>query len=146
DASLATWRQDTCDAIEECKRRSASAAVALVGLRLGALVALRASTRRTDVRSLALWNPVVDGAQMLREWRAAHRAFAAALGRGAGDPDGEVLGMPLAPAFVAELEAARGWDAELALEALTLERMLILEAAPGDADVARLAGRQLQRG
>jgi uncharacterized protein len=133
DASLRTWQTDVSDAIDECKRRSGAAVVGLIGLRLGAALALHAAAGRNDVRSVVMWNPVVDGAAMLREWRAAQRAFEAAGGHARDAVDDEVLGMPLTGALASEMERL-----DESVEAGSLARMLVCHGDAGQADVARL--------
>ena len=140
DASLAAWRQDIGDAIDECRRRTRAADVALVGLRLGAVLALGASGRRKDVRSLVMWNPVVDGAALLREWRSAQRAFSTALGYGPDELDDQVLGMPLHRELVAELEGLDG-----SVDDVSLDRMLVCRDGVADANVERLVSRLASR-
>ncbi len=62
-----TWIADTCRAVDFV-REAGARAVALVGMRIGALLARRASTCR-DVRLLALWDPCESGRGFLREQR-----------------------------------------------------------------------------
>lgn len=139
-ASLATWRQDACDAMDECRRRTRALDLTLVGLRLGAAIALQAAGRRTDVRSLVLWNPVIDGAAMLREWRSAHRAFATAFGYPPDPTDDQVLGMPLHRELAADLEALDGPAGDA-----SVDRMLVCHDRAADADVDRLVSRLKHR-
>jgi len=133
DASLQTWRADVGAAIDHCKLRTGAAVVDLIGLRLGALLALQATAQRSDVRSIVMWNPVIDGAAMLRDWRSAQRAFEAAVGHSRDPRDDQVLGMPLTRGLASELEALDG-----SVVAVSLERMLVCHGAAGQADAARL--------
>lgn len=59
---IAQWRQDIALAIAELKAMSGQARVDLIGLRLGALLAVATAAGRSDVGSILLWEPVTDGA------------------------------------------------------------------------------------
>ena len=140
DATLDRWRQDIGDAMDECKRRTRAASVMLIGLRVGAALALQVAALRADVRSLVLWNPVLDGARLLEEWRSAQRAFGAALGHSPDVADREVLGMPLGARLATELRAL-----DVSADVASLERMLVCHDGGERADVDKLAARLLSR-
>src|SRR5207244_3031918 len=110
------------------------------GLRLGALLALQTAAMRADVRSLVMWNPVIDGAGMLHEWRSAQRAFGAALGYPPDELEDQVLGMPLRRELVADLE-----ELDVSVDGVALDRMLVCHDRAGQADVARLVSRVSSR-
>jgi pimeloyl-ACP methyl ester carboxylesterase len=74
DATLGGWVDDTLIAVEELKRATGAAQVVLMGLRLGASIAALAATRAA-CRHLILWDPVVEGADYLRELVVAHRTY-----------------------------------------------------------------------
>jgi pimeloyl-ACP methyl ester carboxylesterase len=78
DATLASWIEDVGTALDELKDTSGVSKVSLVGIRLGATLALLASRRRKDVEGCVLWDPVVDGATYLSSVEALHHAFLAA--------------------------------------------------------------------
>ncbi len=109
DARLQGWRDDIALAIAECRRRSGAAEVALVGLRLGATLALQVARQRSpregDIARLVLWNPVLDGAALLREWRATAADFVAELGWQVPAQPEQVLGLPLSAGMVEDLNA-----------------------------------------
>jgi len=68
DGTVAGWESDIDTAIDELKDISGANKVALVGLRLGALLAASVHSRRSrDVSALVLWDPVLSGAQFLEE-------------------------------------------------------------------------------
>jgi uncharacterized protein len=98
---IADWSQDIVAASAELRRESGIPRVVLVGLRLGATLAACAQREGLRAAHLLLWDPVVDGAQYLRELGDAHRAYMAAeLGRtfAAGEAEAlptESLGTPL---------------------------------------------------
>lgn len=67
DANLACWDGDLEAAIEEIANVSGAAAITLIGLRLGGVVAANVALRlRERIDALVLWDPVVDGDQYLR--------------------------------------------------------------------------------
>ncbi len=64
--SLEQWEGDVCTAAEEIRDTSGVERLTLVGLRLGATMALRAS-RPVAADDLVLWDPVTDGGSYLEE-------------------------------------------------------------------------------
>lgn len=73
EASLRQWQADINLAIEETKQRSGAAQVILIGLRLGAALALRTASHRQDIRGLVLWEPVTSGREYLQALEEAHQ-------------------------------------------------------------------------
>jgi alpha-beta hydrolase superfamily lysophospholipase len=67
EADTQRWVEDVHLAIQEFRIMSGQAQVDIVGLRLGAFVAVNATVGRADVRRLVLWDPVVDGPAWLHE-------------------------------------------------------------------------------
>ncbi len=67
DARLETWVSDVRRAMDELRRRTAVERLSLVGVRLGASLALLAAAERDDVESIALWDPVISGPAHLKE-------------------------------------------------------------------------------
>ncbi|MDR2214598.1 MAG: alpha/beta hydrolase [Nevskiaceae bacterium] len=63
DSSIPVWVDDTHLAMNELKAISGLPSVDLLGCRVGAYVATLACVDRPDVRRLALWDPVLNGAQ-----------------------------------------------------------------------------------
>lgn len=68
--TMEQWARDIDFAIDELKDSAAVDTVSLVGLRLGALLAAQAHSRRGDTTSSVLWDPVIDGARYFDEVRA----------------------------------------------------------------------------
>jgi pimeloyl-ACP methyl ester carboxylesterase len=68
DADLDGWTSDVLAAVEEMKDTCDAKRVSIVGLRLGAAIATRAAAKRPrDVDALVLWDPIISGADYLRE-------------------------------------------------------------------------------
>ncbi|HEY6551982.1 MAG TPA: alpha/beta hydrolase, partial [Vicinamibacteria bacterium] len=73
EGDLDQWTSDVGAAIDEARDGSGLDRVSLVGLRLGAALAARASVRRTDLDRVVFWEPVVDGRGHLEEQLDLHR-------------------------------------------------------------------------
>lgn len=77
EAQLDAWTADIAAAVAWMRRDKAVDEVALIGLRLGALLAARAVTRLGGVAMLGLLAPVLSGRAYLRELRALSQLIAA---------------------------------------------------------------------
>jgi alpha-beta hydrolase superfamily lysophospholipase len=89
---LRAWIDDIGVAIDECRARSGARAVALVGLRLGATLALMHAAERDDVSSLVLWSPCVSGGGYLAEIAKLHKVYMRIEPRLVGSPPSRVDG------------------------------------------------------
>lgn len=69
DVTFSDWVNDTLEAIDELQAISGVKSVDLVGLRLGALVAAKASSELSSVKRLVLWEPCINGADFEAEMR-----------------------------------------------------------------------------
>ena len=69
------WLDDVGRAIDELRARSGAKTVALVGLRLGATLALVKAAERGDVDALVLWSPWVTGAAFVAEITKLHQLY-----------------------------------------------------------------------
>jgi alpha-beta hydrolase superfamily lysophospholipase len=67
---LGAWIESAELAIEEVQRLSGCAQVALVGLHLGATLAVRVAAECTNIPSLVIWAPYVKGRAYVREAKA----------------------------------------------------------------------------
>ena len=67
DLSMSTLAGDLRAAIAEVRRLTGVTAVSLLGLRLGANIAMRVADEESDVRRLILWSPVTDGERYMQE-------------------------------------------------------------------------------
>jgi pimeloyl-ACP methyl ester carboxylesterase len=114
-ATIEAWVDDVVIAAERLRVASGAQRVALVGLRLGAALAVLASARgQLRPRHLLLWDPVVDGASYLRELVAQHRGYMRSeIGpdwrdrlhiAADGSPE-EALGAPIGPVLGAQIAA-----------------------------------------
>jgi predicted alpha/beta hydrolase len=136
---LDAWIASVHTACEFLRQRSGVGAIALVGVRFGALLASLAAQRRFDVVGLVLWAPVPSGRAFLRELGAlarltAHDDLLAGLPEGAASASGFVV----APQTAGELGALDFSQ----LEGRPSRRALIVphEDAPG----AEVAARALR--
>jgi pimeloyl-ACP methyl ester carboxylesterase len=135
-ARLADWVHDVGSAVEALRARAAVGRVALVGVRLGASLALLAARERDDLASLVLWDPVIRGRTYLRELGRDARRMRRVAHVTPRDPDAaadsgpegdlELLGFVLAAPLVADL---RGLDLDTITPACA-PRTLLLETSP----------------
>jgi alpha-beta hydrolase superfamily lysophospholipase len=73
DADMGRWREDVAAAVDLARSRSGASAVCLVGVGVGAALAMLTAAQRTDVTSLVLWEPVVNGRAYLADLEVRHR-------------------------------------------------------------------------
>ena len=138
EGDLDRWTDDVLRADEEIARLSGCSRSSWLGLRLGATLAARASSRAArGSRRLVLWDPVVDGRAYLADLARAHIASrktqfglrweteSRLRSLVTSESETEALGYPLPPALKAQIGA-------LSLESLrgiTAERVTLLGAA-----------------
>ena len=75
DGTLPRWVADVHAAIDELRDTAGVNTVSLVGLRLGASIALLAAASRPEVRRIVLWDPVLDGRAYLAQLRRLQRRW-----------------------------------------------------------------------
>jgi alpha-beta hydrolase superfamily lysophospholipase len=109
---VARWSADVAAACDEVRARAGVRQVGLVGLRLGATLALEAAAHRDDVASLVSWCPCRSGKTFVRETRALRMMearYEVAGGEGpqldAKGGDEEVVGFLLTGETLADLGA-----------------------------------------
>ena len=65
EGRISQWLEDISTAISEVRRRTGAVQVCLIGLRVGAALAMIAAAERADLEGLVLWDPVVSGERYL---------------------------------------------------------------------------------
>ncbi|MCH8150366.1 MAG: alpha/beta fold hydrolase [Planctomycetes bacterium] len=108
EGTLADWVGDIGVAVEELFSGSGAERMCLIGVRLGASLALRFSAEQGDVDKLVLWDPIVEGKAYVEELAVQHAvwlrgSFARPQMDGQGRAMTERLGFPLSDALIAEL-------------------------------------------
>jgi pimeloyl-ACP methyl ester carboxylesterase len=71
---ISTWTRDVVAAVKELRKRTSVQQVCVLGVRLGALLAVLAAEECTDITSLVLISPIVSGRRYLRALRTARLA------------------------------------------------------------------------
>jgi pimeloyl-ACP methyl ester carboxylesterase len=103
--TLAHWQEDIQLAGAKLRELAGTARVSMVGYRLGATLAWRASqTDEHRPRHLILWDPVIRGATYLHEVHVAETTFASRL-LYFPEPNGDLFGYPFAAAERAATKA-----------------------------------------
>lgn len=98
EGTLEQWQRDILTAAEKLRELSGVRRTSLVGYRLGATLAWRASVASSEKpRHLVLWDPVIRGSTYLHELRVAEDTFASQLLHypALEDPPAELSGYPL---------------------------------------------------
>jgi pimeloyl-ACP methyl ester carboxylesterase len=138
DGDLKGWARDIETAIEELEDTAGVTRVGLVGMRLGGTLAAAVATKRRDVESLVLWDPVVQGKEYVDEL-----LRASPLSRSGPADVHEVLGFALTERMSRELESIDLVEQVPSLPARTL--VIASEALRSHASLQpALAGRQGQ--
>jgi|SRR5215831_3284382 len=65
EARVSQWLEDISEAISEVRRRTGAFQVCLIGLRVGAALAMMSAAELSNPDSLVLWDPVVNGKSYL---------------------------------------------------------------------------------
>lgn len=133
EASLSGFVESIFEAEVELRDMSGASDIALIGLRLGAAAAALAAGRLAMRPALAiLWDPVVSGADYLKELNAGHAAaIKAQLGAAPASADGEALGFVLSDRMAGELSQLNLLDVKSAAR-----RTAIIAGADTDRRVA----------
>jgi alpha-beta hydrolase superfamily lysophospholipase len=129
------WTADIVAAVAELKRRTGVKQVCLLGLRLGASLAVLAARQTPDVTALALVAPIIDGRRYVKELRTLQLVASLAMqgapsddnraAGGTGTPPGslEAAGYALYPASIAALSKLNFNT----LEAPPARRLLVID-------------------
>jgi pimeloyl-ACP methyl ester carboxylesterase len=94
------WVEDIRSAADELKDTAGIDKLSFVGLRLGATLAAAAAEGRDDVQRLVLWDPVLDGAEYVKE-------LLSHADEGATETVAGVHGFPVTGALRKELQSFR---------------------------------------
>ena len=73
EGRVGEWIDNLSEAISEISQRTNPSHLCLVGLRLGASLALLTAARRNDIHSLVLWDPIVKGSKYIAELTSLNR-------------------------------------------------------------------------
>lgn len=116
DFTLAGALADAHDAVDELKASAGLASVYLLGLRLGGALAAQVAATRDDVRGLLLWDPLMEGEEVLGRYGIS----------GPADESAMIEGFSLSPGLQDEL---RGLSVERTLAAYAGPLLMICTAA-----------------
>lgn len=105
---LASWLDDVTQAVRELRERSGAERISLVGLRLGATLAMLHGARSGEADSLVLWSPYVSGKGFVGEVTKLHKLYLRIEPELAGstpiqEEGEEALGMFLPASLIADL-------------------------------------------
>jgi exosortase A-associated hydrolase 2 len=106
--SIKQWIDDILTAVNELNGGCNLEKVCLTGLRLGAALAMIAGTKRADIDSIVLWDPVVDGTTYLEQLTHLHNgwlqgSFARPQSELTAQKTHELLGFPITNSMIDEL-------------------------------------------
>lgn len=129
DASPDQWLADISLAVEEIQDYGEIESVALVGLRIGATLAMMAASRINAITDLVLWDPVANGARYLQEINDAHQHWLNDLlphppTSVLSEAGGEVLGFPMSKSLIGKIESLRLEN----ISGIHAKRILLLES------------------
>lgn len=145
EGTLAQWTTDIHIAIRAIQNRSGLKSTCLVGLRIGATLALKAAVDCYDVGSLILWEPVLHGKNSLEELAETQRTFLRSLRLNSGWAFSrskrldEVLGFTLSSNLKEDLE-------EIHMGRLEFRSDLKLLTLHNSEESARIHGLHLTKG
>lgn len=141
---VAAWTRSVNDSIAELRRLTGVKNVAVIGIRLGAMLSVAAaSTAGADIQQLVLWGPSAGGRALLRELRAFRNMEVSEFraGQDPSPPDDQSAeglesgGYLIMPETLAELEALDLTQASPSSDTKVL--MLSRDALPCDAKLVR---------
>lgn len=124
---ISGWCQDVSRAVDVMKEKLHLNLFCLLGLRLGASLAMMAAADRDDIDALVLWDPIVSGKDLIEEMLGMESTFP----REKNPPYKyskdryDVLGYPLTLDMIKDLEQID----LLALKTMSRDRVLVLETS-----------------
>jgi alpha/beta superfamily hydrolase len=145
-ASIELWLRNVTQAVAELQAKSRASRLCLVGVRLGATLAMLAAANGAAVESLVVWDPIVNGNAYLRELAGFHKRVldrAETVSRGGTRPPADD-GLSLF-GFGAPLRHGLGDIDLLSIPRKPAEQVLLLENAAESA-AAPLAAYLEQQG
>lgn len=107
EGNPALWVEDVRSAVTELRDMAGVRAISLVGMRLGASLAVRACAEGLSVRDLVLWEPTISGGEYLAELDAMDRRRNLLLLHPrprSSEPVCELFGFPVTPVLRGALE------------------------------------------
>ena len=124
---LSAWTKSVQDSVAELKAAAGVQSVSILGVRLGAMLALAAASAGAAVESLILWGASATGRALLRELRAFRNLEVTELAPGEIAPPAPVEGLEVA-GFLLSPETEKDLDAFslLSLAPPTDQRILLL--------------------
>ncbi len=133
DAGPEQWLADVSLAVEEIQDYGDIDSVALVGLRIGATLAMMAASRITAISDLVLWDPVVNGNSYLQEINHAHQHWLNDLlpkppTSTLSEKGGEVLGFPMSKSLISKIRSLQLNN----ISGIKAKRILLLESIASD--------------
>lgn len=134
DATLAAWADDVNAAVTELRDLAGIRRISVVGMRMGAVLALRAIAQGVKVKSAVLWDPIVVGRAYVRSLDAAedHRLRVLYFPESKSRVVGELMGYPFLDGLRKETESI-----DLLREPLgPVERVMLIGARFDDAQIA----------
>jgi pimeloyl-ACP methyl ester carboxylesterase len=109
EGDLATWSEDASTAVDELRDMSGCPTVVAIGIRLGAAIGWRLAATRPDVRTVVMWDPVVNGRDYVRGFIAAQaeteRWFLTPRPSRSATDELDLLGFPLTATMRSSIEA-----------------------------------------
>jgi uncharacterized protein len=105
ELTLAQGQEDIATAAQELKDVAGVSRVSAVGMRLGAALLALASSKGLSLEDVVLWDPVVSGAEYVRELTALEASQRRAWRQPAPVDPEVLLGYPFPPSLRAELNA-----------------------------------------
>jgi len=137
---LEAWIQSVNDAASELRAATGVEKVAVVGIRMGAMLAVSAAARGANIQDLVLWGPSATGRAMLREMRAFGTRERLEYASGGAAPTQEIEGFQVG-GFLIAAETQRDLEAfDLStLPAMGMRRILFLsrDNLPADGKLIR---------
>jgi pimeloyl-ACP methyl ester carboxylesterase len=138
-----SWVRSIGDAADQMRASTGVSDVVVLGIRMGALLALAAAVRGANLQDLILWGPSVSGRSVVRELRAFSKMARAEYSNGAPSPPQPMAGLE-AGGFLLTPETQRDLEALefSALPEMRRRQLLVLSRDELPADPKLIAALQ----